>query len=82
MTASSANFHRILSLWFPKMQTTTETPIETTSSERNFDEGTVDFNDYITESFESDSAENEVSSENRMLKFNETFRSTSLDTNH
>lgn len=67
---------RILYLWFPKLETTTTTTAapETTSSERTIDKGSVDFNDYITESLEADLSENEDSSENRIEKFNSVFR--------
>lgn len=65
-----------MSLWFPEMQTTTTTapPAVTTSTERNFDEGTVDFNDFITESAELVSTEEEDSNENNLEKFNAVFR--------
>lgn len=64
-----------MSLWFPEMgTTTTAAPSVTTSTERNFDEGTVDFNDFITESPELVSTEDEDSNENNLEKFNAVFR--------
>lgn len=64
-----------MSLWFPEMETTTTAaPPVTTSTARNFDEGTVDFNDFITESAELVSTEDEDSNENNLEKFNAVFR--------
>lgn len=57
------------------METTTVAAPVTTSTQRNFDDGTVDFNDFITESPELDvSAENENSNENNLEKFNAVFK--------
>lgn len=44
------NCYRILNIWLPELQTTTTQAPTTTSTQRSyFDEGTVDFNDFITE---------------------------------
>lgn len=74
--------HRILYYWFPHMQTTTtstttEAPGGIITFERrtdDFDEGNVDFNDFITESPERSSVEDEDSNENRLEKFNSVFK--------
>lgn len=64
-----------MSLWFPKMQTTTAAPpLVEASTQRNFDEGAVDFNDFITESPDMVSTENEDSNENNLEKFNSIFK--------
>lgn len=69
---------RIVSLWFPKLGTTTAAPPTTEAtlkeSAERFDEGAVDFNDFITESPEMASDESEDSNENKLENFNAIFR--------
>lgn len=59
------------------MQTTSAAPstLEATTK-RNFDEGAVDFNDFITESPDmvSSEGEDEDSNENNLEKFNSIFK--------
>lgn len=72
------SFNRIVSLWFPKLGTTTTSTTTTTAapdtSVERFDEGTVDFNDFITESPDIASDESEDSNENKLEDFNAIFR--------
>ena len=70
-----------MSYWFPKLQTTTASSptTEPSTTQRNYDEGTVDFNDFITEqseliSSENDDDDNDESSNNNIDKFNAIFK--------
>lgn len=45
----SLNCYRILNIWLPELQTTTTQEPTTSTQRSHFDEGTVDFNDFITE---------------------------------
>lgn len=66
-----------MGLWFPELETTTATPTTTTESSTDssmsVDEGNVDFNDFISESPELVSAEDEDSTD-RLKKFQKMFK--------
>jgi hypothetical protein len=71
----------MMSLWFPELQTTVA-PVTTESTKlspeslEKFDEGSVDFNDFITESpdmISSEILELEDSNENRLEDFHSKF---------
>lgn len=65
-----------MDLWFPKLYPTTTTPAPETSKilPPFEDEGMIDFNDFISESPDLASTEEEDSNENNLEKFNKIFK--------